>query len=232
MICLPFMKLPEKLLESTFFDYKKYLVDYILDAKKIKDVEIEARLGKIMSKDWNNRIYISTPMPIIYKSLPDEYYFKSGVSNKDFEDLKKIFSDMEVNEENDIILIKSGVREIYDISGKLKRVQKKSKKSSLTIYFPNCEYDLRISVSVETELLKEAIDRPVIIKRVRKRDCYVYDSFEFDFTEVGIRGKQAEESEHVFEVETEAVLYGNFNSTSFIEVVNNLNIPRKICKRI
>ena len=60
------------------------LKSFINKYRKEKNIEIEARIGKITHKITETRATLPSAHPIVFNRLPIEFYFESSVSVGDF----------------------------------------------------------------------------------------------------------------------------------------------------
>lgn len=170
------------------FDAKTFISNfidnYILKEHGV-DIEIEARIGHITSSITGNRIKYDTLHPVVFTRLPLFIQFNSNIGEEHYKYFKakigKLTNDSV--EITDTIFIGNNYRKIVSTDGKA-IFQKKIRRTNLDIYFPNSLFDIRISVSTETNIQMPPSSFIEKIIRERKRTQYMMENCTFDFTQV------------------------------------------------
>lgn len=196
------MPLPESLFQAKHKTFKSIVLDFIT-LKDNKNIEIEARIGKITNKITKKRIDFRIEHPIIFESLPNEFCFESGVEEKDQMRIKRhLVGEIPLTPLLDKVTICNKIRKIEStLTPETVVFQKKEKIKSMDIYLPGFKYDVRISVSMEiTVPAKEFVPKTTQLCRMRKRESAVFGPFSFDFTKIS---KQNEKDLKSYEIELE-----------------------------
>ena len=161
----------------------RILQDIIREYKTESNIEIELRIGQII-----------------------ENRFKSGLNSDDFFNRIKIKLDSykdwsQVLHTKTDELNNNGIRKITHFNGKKISKSssiKKQRLKNINLEYINTPYDIRISVSKET-------DSEIKIKtgtlRVKERDSYFYKDYRFDLTKVTQTENTLESTIYEFEVE-------------------------------
>lgn len=186
-----------------------------LSVKERENIEIEARLGKIVDINSNERISLSTPHPVLIKSLDGNYRFRSGVSEEAYDRILSRFKDNEHKRVLDRVIVHKNGRYTF-IDGKISSSIKKVRLKSFEIYNPYSEYDIRVSIRVEHPIeFKPIVDKRAIVERNRDRTSFLIDGFSFDFTNIQSRDRMS------YEIEVEVVDL-SYNKDDFISIMMNL----------
>ncbi|KAI5168753.1 hypothetical protein PAEPH01_0391 [Pancytospora epiphaga] len=214
-------------------------------------VELEARLGRICSSLTNERVMFDVKHPIIMGNRARGVFFKSGVERSFFNRMKALHASSTMTQTTDTVYIMdSDIRKI--VKGKEVIYQRKERRRTITIYCPDCPYDVRVSFSVEKSVSPEEVGevhseisnestndnafyegekRPVsgtwhkvLQVRNRNRESYKYENYAVDFTMVSKSMNFENNDKSIFEVEVE-VTNPNYDKAEFASVI--LNLPRK-----
>lgn len=177
----------------------KELIFSVLENQKKDEIEVEIRFGQLIDITTNSRFYLQTPHPVFLKTDSKSFAFRAGVEKEDFIKILSNYSDIPHTQSKDRLAISNKMRYRY-VNGKIVECLKKTRSVTYDIYNPNCEYDMRISISEEK---KEVYDKKTKIKifteRKRNRTSFNFEDFVIDCTEV-------EKNEQIFyEVEMEIV---------------------------
>lgn len=199
-----------------------------LSLRSFKNIEVEARLGHITNIITRRRIDYHVDHPVIFKSLPNELCFTSGVEKSDFAVIKNaVAQGSEMTRRCDQITVARGVRRI-ECSGEVK-YERKTKMATYDIYLPGFRYDVRVSVSKEEPIPqeekatpKEFISPKGSITRTRDRESYVAGPFSYDFTKVGRESQDAKG----YEIELEVKDPEN-GMTEFVKTLFSLPVIKK-----
>lgn len=196
--------------------------------------EVEARLGTINDKKSGERINIRAKHPIIFKKLPDEFRFVSGVADEYFECVKKTFESLKNGRKTkDKVVFVKDIRKIYKEGDPNPLIMKKTRVRSFEIHFPGNEYDVRISISYEKIINEEMLTRRNTnftirsgapkFDMVRKRDriSYFCGLYLFEFTSVS-----DDVCDLSKEVEIEVGEY-EFDKIEFFDILNNISNIKK-----
>jgi hypothetical protein len=221
------MQIPDVLRKETEEGYIRFLYDFCRRSTG-PNVEVEARLGRIVSKDYGSRMNMKTPAPVLFEQLPPGFAFESAVEAEDLLALKKMLGENEFIVAADRIEIKGNHREIYSTEGILRRVERKKRRNSIEIYFPRMKYDVRVSISTEEELPKKRSSQEPVAVRERRRSSCLIEPYVFDFTETVQRSGRGEEVRQFNEVEIEIVDGHNLDWRLFISILHNFNIPKPL----
>lgn len=206
------------------------IILHFLDQKLPKQgIEIEARIGRITSRTTNKRMNYETLHPIVFQNLPNEFEFKGEVAKEDFNKIKQIlFENGSVDkftktESSDKISVSRNIRKIQ--TNETIVYQKKTKMARIDIYMPEFAYDIRISISIETDVeQKDFIQKFTRIQRNRERKSFRFNEYSFDFTKViSSKGNNKEENTREYEIEVE-VKDMEFNKIEFVTMLLNLPI--------
>lgn len=180
------MALPEIFHQVKHKEFKAIIHEFIA-LKEYKNIEIEARLGRIMNKICKRRIDFRTEHPIIFEQLANEFCFESGVDEKDYLKIKNLISgESLLTAISDKITIANRIRKIESLNNPENvSFERKEKIKSLDIFLPDFKYDVRISISSETVAQAKEFDgaKP-LISRLRRRESLPAGPFVFDFTKV------------------------------------------------
>jgi hypothetical protein len=218
------MRIPDALRKEREESYLHFIYDFCKRSSG-PNVEIEARLGRILAKDYGSRMNIRTPTPIVFEQLPPGFAFEGSVEAEDFESLKKMLIHSEFVVTKDRIEIKRDQRETYSDKGILAKAERKKRKRNIEIYFPKMKYDIRISISIEVELPRKRSNQEPIAVRERTRSSCLIEPYIFDFTEVVQRDGRGGVARHFNEVEIEIVDGHNLDWRLFAAILHNFNIP-------
>ncbi|KAM0679973.1 mRNA-capping enzyme subunit beta [Glugoides intestinalis] len=196
------MFLPEVLFKTRYESGNPFrtIINKYLKRPSYKEIEIEARVGKITNKLTAKRIEFETEHPIIFNPLPSEFHFENGVEEKDYAYLKNlVFKDADLVCKNDKVIVSDKVRCIISEDSVL--YEKKARIKTLDIYLPAFKYDVRISISKETKVSKSDFkNKSPSFTRTRERESGCFGPFSFDFTK---SQKLVKEKKTVYEVELE-----------------------------
>lgn len=216
------MPLPEVFSKSTP-EFFKHLVFEHLKMKSFKDIEIEARLGKITSLITRKRMDYQVEHPIIFQKLPYEYCFENGVDKNDFTPIRNtIVQDNPVTVTSGKVTIIKRIRRIETEKDVV--YQRKVKLTDLTIHLPGYRYDVRVSVSRETPAnAKDFATNGHPLIRIRNRESYQVGCLLFDFT-ITNTGLKKEQKTHEIEMELKDPGEG---MEEFVSVLFNLAIMKK-----
>lgn len=230
------MDIPNCLLTVNHLSLENIIIDFLKD-KTNKNYEIEARLGRIISKITNQRISYYTAHPVIFNKVPSEMKFISGVDADHHKLLQKnLFGDKydEINLERkyeDHTEISNKVRRIKIISENNENIlyQEKIRLHDITIYLPNNIYDVRLSISQEINVdSSKFVPQNISIKRTRKRNSYLCKDYSFDFTIVKNEYKNQKEDDALktYEAEIE-VLNKEFDKSEFVKMILNFSYVKR-----
>lgn len=214
------MPFPESLFQTKHKSFKSIVSEFVT-LKDYKNIEVEARIGKITNKITKKRIDFRIDHPIIFENLPNEYCFESGVDEKDFLKIKNLLvGDVTLTQIADKVTVCNKIRKIESLfDSNSIYFQKKEKIKTLEIYLPDLKYDVRISVSMENELpAKDFIPSKTQICRQRRRESVSIGPFSLDFTKISKMGEKESKS---FEVEFEIKDFDN-SLTDFSQIVFSL----------
>lgn len=197
------MVLPEILFKTSYKNFKNIILDH-LSLKDYENVEIEARIGKIVNLITKKRVEMNISHPIVFDQLPFEYVFESSVEKKDFNQIKSImFGDVVSHTVDDKVTISNHIRKIESAVSDVV-FEKKIKIKTINIYMPQYKYDVRISISKETKVeSKDFIVSRHQITRVRSRESYSVGPFSVDFTRTSKQNSDDETNDRTYEVEVE-----------------------------
>jgi mRNA capping enzyme, beta chain len=208
--------------------------------------EVEARLGRIFSRETDTRLYLKSLTPIIFRKLPRKFVFVPGVDKWDVKAMQKNFEGLPQESMKDCFKYLSDGNRIRFVDGRYIYCEKKRKLKVLDIYFPENKYDVRISVMTEEKQVGRMSNSKVNFVRYRERTSYNDGVFNFDFTVVRKEDSPRKEDSSrkedsprkedslrsgeqtvSYEVEIE-VDDPNYSIESFIEKCNLLNISKRM----
>lgn len=216
------MTLPDILFRAKHEFFKKLIYKH-LKLPSFEEIEVEARVGRLINVITKKRINYQTEHPIIFSRLPNELCFENGVDKQDFAQIKNTITEgRPTNNICDRVTIGNKIRRIESSEGVT--YEKKMRLVSFDIYLPEFKYDVRISVSKETKAeQKDFVSSKNAFTRTRDRESYSSGAFTFDFTKTsrGIEGDS-----RVFEVEME-LKDPEIGLDDFIDVLFNLPIIKR-----
>lgn len=225
------MAMPECLFKNRYTSTIQNLVLKRLDCESLSNVEIEARLGRIVSKITTKRISFEVQHPIVFESLPNEYRFVSGVERNDFNTIKHaLFADALPTAVQDRVTVSRSIRKIEQNGST--RYEKKVKILSIDVYLPDMLYDVRVSVSREFSVSQKEFSlghqsSPYHVQRDRDRESFRCNEYSFDFTKIlDARREGAEGAPRTYEVEVE-IKDSGFKRTEFVTIALNLPVLKK-----
>lgn len=225
------MAIPECLFKNSYTFTIQNLVLKRLDAVSTSNVEIEARLGRIVNKITTKRISFEVSHPIVFESLPNEYRFVSGVEKSDFGAIRHaLFPEATPTTVQDRVTVSRNIRKIEHDGGV--RYEKKVKIFSMDVHLPDLLYDVRVSVSKEAAVDQREfnLDRSSPahhIQRDRDRESFRCNEYSFDFTKVsGAKREAPENLPRTYEIEVE-IKDGGFKGTEFVTIALNLPVLRR-----
>ncbi len=223
-------------MNKAFFDFNtKSFHTIIYDFIKQKEyscIEIEARVGKIISKITNKRLNYLIEHPITFEELPSELFFESGVEEKDFKLIKEFICGLEnLISKFDKVTICDKIRKIEEISNGKEDLnvvfQKKTKIKSLDIFLPKFQYDVRVSISLESEVSPNEFKiKSGQICRHRERESLEIGPFVFDFTKVSKLNEKSIKNNKNYEIELEIKDFKD-GLVDFSKIVYNLPVLKK-----
>lgn len=225
------MSIPECFFKNSYASSIQNIVLKRLDTGAVGNVEIEARLGRIVNKITTKRIGFEVRHPIAFESLPNECRFVSGVEKSDFSTIKHmLFPEATPTTVQDRVIVCRNVRKIEQDGGV--RYEKKVKILSMDIHLPDMLYDVRVSVSREAIIDQKefGLDRSSpahYIRRDRSRESFRCNEYSFDFTKVSSARKEAlEDLPRTYGIEVEVKDCG-FKGTEFVTIALNLPALRR-----
>lgn len=172
---------------------------------KNADIEIEARLGKILTKNTRERVQDDSNSESIFAFNP-KYCFDPNMSMEQHGFFNQLLNHAVKNNPNLKYLHSKSTDTFYDSlrittddSTNIKTCIQKIKVSEIHIRSPNCEFDFRISVNLEVlqEIPKDLGQRVARLERKKDRLSYNYQLLAVDLTQV----TSAQEKMHELEVE-------------------------------
>lgn len=187
--------------------------------------EVEARLGRIYSREMDSRLHLNSLTPIIFRRLPRKFVFVPGVDKWDLKPMQKKVEDLPRENMKDSFQYLSDGNRIRVVEGRTIYCEKKRKMKVLDIYFPEKKYDVRISVMAEEKQVGRMSNSKVNFVRYRERTSYNDGVFNFDFTVV--RKSCGGEESISYEVEVE-VDDPNYSIEKFVEKINLLNSSKRM----
>ncbi|ELA42169.1 uncharacterized protein VICG_00812 [Vittaforma corneae ATCC 50505] len=217
------MALPNVLF-CTKHEFFKKLIYKHLKLPSFKEIEIEARLGRITNLITKKRINYQVEHPIVFSRLPNELCFENGVDKQDFAQIKNtIMEGQRTNNICDKVTICNKIRRIESPEGTV--YEKKVRLSSFDIYLPEFKYDIRISVSKETKAeARDFFNAKNPFTRTRERVSCQSGPFSFDFTKAS-KGMENGDSK-VFEVEME-LKDPDIGLDGFVDILFNLPVIKR-----
>lgn len=225
------MAIPECLLKNSYASTIQNLVLKRLDVGNVSNVEIEARIGRIVNKITTKRISFDIKHPIVFESLPNEYRFVSGVEKPDFDTIKHVlFPEIAPVVVRDRVTVNRNIRKIEQ-DGTV-RYEKKVKILSIDVHLPDMLYDVRVSASREVavdqrEFNSDRTHPAHHVQRDRDRESFRCNEYSFDFTRVSNTKRDAPESPpRTYEIEME-IKDCRFKGTEFVTMVLNLPVLRR-----
>lgn len=231
------MPLPENLFQFKHKSFKAAILEFVT-LEEYKNIEIEARIGKITSKITKKRLDFRIDHPIIFPYLPNELCFESGVDEKDFKKIKnQLAGTNQLTSNTDKITICNKIRRIELLNDpNAVTFQRKDKVRSLDIFLPDFKYDVRISISTEMVAQPKDFDpRKPQFTRLRKRESLVTGPFVFDFTKVSkTNEKDGKTCEIELEIKDFEESLADFSSIVFslplikMEETNRNSLKRKL----
>ncbi|ORD99756.1 hypothetical protein A0H76_232 [Hepatospora eriocheir] len=176
------------------------IIESILrEYEMIDNLEVEVRLGYLIDKITHTRVELNVMLPIVYNSITPFYYFKSGVSQTDFQNYLSLFKSMTPTVYNDTVSINSSnIRKIKVKDSEDVIFEKKVRLKDITIYMPSNDYDLRISISRE-EIKEKIVPFTTNFIRERERKSFKMNDLTLDFTTVKNKGSK----DAIYEIELE-----------------------------
>ncbi|KAF9764231.1 mRNA-capping enzyme subunit beta [Nosema granulosis] len=183
--------------------------------------EVEARLGRIHSKDTDSRLHLNSLTPVIFRKLPRKYVFVPGVDKWDIKPMQKGLESFPMETMQDCFKYLSDGNRIRYVNNRLIFCEKKRKIKVLDIYFPEMKYDVRISVMTEEKQMGRMSNSKVNFVRHRDRTSYNDGVFNYDFTVV------TNEDTVTYEVEIE-VDDPNYSIERFIRRFTELNVQKRM----
>jgi len=205
------------------------ILKYLDQATAKKGLEIEARIGRIMNKITMKRMDFDTFHPIVFQRLPNEYEFEGEIAKEDFTKIKQLLFGESVTDKYkmvetvDKISISNTVRKIQSDQGIF--YQKKLKLSKIDIHLPEYAYDVRISISQESDVeQKDFVQKPNLIQRSRERESYLFNEYSFDFTKVVNPRTAGQDRKYEIEVEVKDLEYQRIE---FVVMALNLPVLKK-----
>lgn len=135
-------------------DFTEALLNIFKDKKKKTkktEIEIEIRFGKIMDKDTSERMDLDVLHPMLMEELAENYFFVSGVDEKDFNNIQRKYKDHKSTDTKDRVVFYNKNR-YRCINNKIVDCIRKVKISHHHIYNPFLDYDIRISISNEFKM--------------------------------------------------------------------------------
>eukprot|EP00298_Acanthocystis_sp_HF-20_P017373 c21736_g1_i2.p1 GENE.c21736_g1_i2~~c21736_g1_i2.p1 ORF type:complete len:650 (-),score=225.24 c21736_g1_i2:39-1988(-) len=192
-------------------------------SSKPANVEIEFRLGQICEKTNGRtaptRVQPSSYEPVVIPLTSNEmtgyqFQFVAGVSQTNFESLRDQLSTIQnisqTHSNQRVNMYKNHVRIIEDLSDPTMLIaETKETLETLTIFIPHCDYDIRLSVAVESDQrrLDQLPEEKPEKSRRRNRTSYTGSglyNLSLDFTEVKTgREDNSEQNNDSLEVEFE-----------------------------
>lgn len=170
-----------------------------LEFVESKNLEIEIRYGTIIDIFTQERLNIGAQNLVIVTPNTTRTKFISGVTNVQFENIRRKFGSYDYQSVIDRIIVHKNGRYTY-VDGKIKSCIKKQKKKTIDIHNPFSGFDMRISFSIENEIPMVPIkDKISVVERNRNRESVIFDKYSLDFTVVDCRGKLT------YEIELEVV---------------------------
>jgi len=197
------------------------LCNFIYTKVTSSNIELEAKLGRIIDPRSNNRIALPVSNEACISSIHPgmEYKFESAVSQKHFMFFKTVLNEMyarsQVNttgatkiwyntsEQTDIFCKTSRITYEKD---KVTRCLRKTRLGDLDVFSPNSSLDFRISAKreVETELPQNTVWH---LERRKQRISYMYSIWRIDITVVVEsypgKGKRKRRNQPKYEAEIE-----------------------------
>lgn len=166
-------------------------------------LEIELRLGQIFSSVTQRRQYFNTLVPLTFRALPKNVFFKSGVTAETFNYLRsELEPGVERVQRSDAVYMYNRTRKI--VVGDTTTYQTKRQLDVRTIHLPTHPFDLRVSISREQEVPPPAniAAAPYNTVRFRDRTSIACRDFVLDFTAVRPR-ETSGTAATIYEVEGE-----------------------------
>lgn len=202
-------------------------------AKNMKNsqIEIEGRLGKILSKNTRDRIKDHSESESVF-AFNSNHCFESNMTMEQHAMFNQLLNHAAKNNPNIKYLHSKSIDSFYDPlriskdeSTLVQTCIKKIKVSEMHIRSPNCDFDFRISVNLEVlqEIPMDLGQRQPRLERKKDRLSYNYQLLSVDLTQV-IMG---EEKMHELEVE--------FKKMSVLVAQKKLadsNSPNSFCSMI
>lgn len=179
--------------------------------------EVEARLGRIHSRETDTRLHLKALTPIVFKRLPRKFVFIPGVDKWDVKGMQRPLEGHPQEKMKDCFKYLSDGNRIRMVNDRYIYCEKKRKMKVIDIYFPEMKYDVRISVMAEEKQVGRRSQGKVNFVRHRERVSYNDGEFNFDFTRVESEGCVT------YEVEVE-VDDPNYSIERFIEKVHEMNV--------
>lgn len=192
--------------------------------------EVEIKFGKIKCKEYKKRIYLPILTPAIIEPS-NNLFFEPDIlldfhKKANFE-LNSLYNFINKESQNISYSHKKILDSFYQIDGAKIRHSKtldsdfciiKKNLKNIEIYYPDCQFDIRLSLNIEITVDKNIILKKTIIhERLKDRISYLFPNFaSIDLTQVTCKNEKI----HELEIELESKFLNRENISELLIFVS------------